>query len=255
MFRWSRPQPTALSAQSLLYDIHNHILPDVDDGARNVDEAIQSIEVLKDLGYGGAVLTPHIYREMFNNDEASLIERFGDFVDQVSDQIDGFDLKLGAEYLLDDQFLDKLYDASDQLLTFGNDPRKLLIEFSGLVEPLNTTELLDECRRQGIQPVIAHIERYPFVIDDRNDSCVQEWRQHGALLQMNVGSLTGQYGSVIQRAARHLWRNTLVDLLGTDLHRPYGTRRFLHKSWEYIRKTPNGFDAVHHRKLFEATPS
>ncbi len=234
--------------------MHCHLLPEVDDGAKDTQDALECIALLKAMGYRGAVLTPHIYRDVFDNNEAFLAGRFESFRAEVAQQIDGFELKLGAEYLLDDQFLDKLYDRSDQLLTFGEGRRCLLIEFSGLVEPLNSTELLDECRRQGIEPIIAHIERYPFVIDDHDLRKVLTWQQHGAMLQVNIGSLAGQYGSAIQRTARHLWRRSCVDLLGTDMHRPRGARRFLEKAWDYIQKKPNGFNTDRHRLLFETDP-
>ena len=242
-----------MSPGAIGYDVHCHLLPDVDDGARNIEESISGVETLQTLGYQGTVFTPHIYREVFNNDEAFLRDRFEAFKHEAGDRLGEFQLQLGAEYLLDDQFLDKLYDHSDQLLTFGaaDGSRKLLIEFSGIIEPFNAVELIDECRRQGIEPIIAHIERYAFVVDDRVHRRAQEWREHGALLQINVGSLAGQYGPMIQRTARNLWHESFVDLLGTDLHRPYGTRRFLNKGWEYIQKKPNTFDPQRQRRVFE----
>lgn len=230
--------------------MHCHLLPGVDDGARDIDESLEGIEVLRLLGYEGAVLTPHIYRGAFDNSEQDLKERFDAFRAEVAGRIEGFELQLAAEYLLDDAFIEKLYDQSQTLLKIAGDPPKLLIEFTGLVEPLNALELIDECRRQGIQPIIAHIERYPFSGESLSQGRLQEWRTRGALLQMNLGSLVGHYGGAVQRTARQLWKGSVIDLLGTDMHRPYGVRRMLTEAWEYVQHKPTEFNAHTQRSLF-----
>lgn len=250
MFPWSRVQ-SDLSPGAIWFDVHNHLLPDVDDGVPDEQTALQCVDILRGLGYRGTVITPHIYREVHDNSELFLSERFDAFHAAVTDRLDGFQIQLGAEYRLDDQFLDKLYTDAGSLLLFGTDPPKLLIEFSGLVEPLNAAEVIDECQRQRIQPIIAHVERYFFSGDTKVSQSLSDWRHRGALLQMNLGSLVGQYGRVVQRRARMLWRESMIDLLGTDMHRPYGMQSYLSRAWAFIRKKPNAFDPRHHQNLFE----
>lgn len=243
---WSR---AGLSPQDVGGDVHSHLLAGVDDGVADIEQAFQCIDLLRSLGYRAAIITPHIYREVFDNTEATLAEAFAPFDKEVARRYDNFALHLGAEYMMDDQFLGKLYDAPQKLLRFGPDQRHVLVEFPTTVEPMNSGELLDECRRQNLSPIIAHIERYAFVGEPRGFDRVRTWRQNGALVQVNLGSFVGQYGRQMQRTARDLWRQSLVDVLGSDMHRPQRATRNLAKAWRYLRAHASEFDPATQRSL------
>lgn len=248
---WSSSKP--LSPQSVRYDVHSHLLPGVDDGVPDSDEALACLRLLSELGYVGAVITPHIHADGFDNTESFLRERFSDFAPLVAKELPGFSLQIAAEYMLDDQFLDRLYDHPDQLLRFGPDQSLLLIEMSTFVEPVNLNEVLDECRRHRIQPIMAHVERYLFVTEsDKGPDRLREWRERGALIQVNLGSFADQYGSKIRKAARRLWAEDVVDLLGSDMHRSKRAVNTLPKAWKYLRSRRGKFDEAVQAGLFDS---
>ena len=251
------PSAEPLSAATVRYDIHSHILPGVDDGSRTFDEACECIDLLIAHGYAGAVVTPHINRSMFGNDEPSLRDAWARFQPRIAERYEGFALHLAAEYMMDDAFLDTLYDAPSRLLRFGPpseafaDGSYVLIEFHTAVLPANMDDLLSECRRQGLRPVLAHVERYAFVVSGRGHERLAAWRDGGAIAQLNIGSLSGQYGKAIQKAARALWDASLIDLLGTDMHRTERAATHLPESWRYVAEHPNQFNPALQQKLKE----
>lgn len=239
----------ALSAERLKYDLHSHLLPDVDDGVRNWEEALQAIESLIGLGYSGAVTTPHIYAEVFNNSEERLRSRFAELCDRAHARFPDFHLNLGAEYYLDEQLIGKILCSPSNLLSVGDQGRWILIELS-MVHPCpNVDDLLLSCRRQNLQPIIAHPERYDSVQNDKNFNRLKGWVAQGALLQMDLGAVVGQYGSEAAEAANAILENGLYHFIGTDLHRPRQCEKYHRPAWERLKKQVNRFDEKRHHRL------
>ncbi len=249
-----RPPPRrsspALTPQAVLWDVHNHLLFQVDDGVRDVGESLQGVALLRDLGYRGAVVTPHIYREVFDNDEAMLIERFERMLSHIAEVYPDFRLQLGAEYMLDESLLDRLYHNPARLLRFGPQRSHVLVELPVTSEPLFLSEFLDECHRQGLRPIVAHAERYRFVAEDEQGMArVQSWRSRGALIQMNLESLVGRDGRTAQRLARMLWQAALIDIVGSDMHRPHLASKTLARAWDALVRSGGSFDPSRQRSL------
>jgi tyrosine-protein phosphatase YwqE len=250
IFRLRKRLNPNLSPQAVRWDVHTHLLPGVDDGARDLDEAFLGIEVLRGLGYHGTVITPHIYPEVFDNNERDLTHCFEEFQAKVAAVFPGFLLQLGAEYMADESFVRRVYDDPKRLLRFGPHRTRVLVEFSAVLEPVYADELFDECRRQGLQPVVAHLERYPVVAGVGGGDRVRLWRNRGALLQMNLESLSGVNGRMIKRTAEHLLKESLVDLVGSDMHRPEAAEKNLARGWASFSRAAKTFDVRHQRKLF-----
>lgn len=254
MWPWSRSTP--LSPRLIRFDMHNHLLPGVDDGVRSRDQAFEAVGVLREMGYSGAVITPHINRERYDNSEADLLAHFGEFEEAARERAPGFRLQLGAEYRYDELLLDRLFDDPGGLLQFGHGMRHLLVELPVTPVAPSMDVLLDECARLDIRPVVAHIERYPSLQGPSCESHASRWREHGALLQVNLGSFAGQYGRRSRTAAATLWKAGLVDMLGTDMHRPQGAAGVLDRAWRYLSSHTNraGFDPNWHEGLFVEMP-
>jgi tyrosine-protein phosphatase YwqE len=225
------------------WDIHNHLLPGVDDGVRDLDEFLACVRLMTTLGYRGAVITPHLFADAFDTTERMLRERYEAFLPVASPRLEGFRLHLAGEYMMDERFLNTLYGHADDLLRFGPGMRHFLMELPTTIEPVNLADVLAECGRQGLTPVIAHVERYLYVTGTRSGmDRLRAWRERGALLQVNVGSFAGQYGRDIQQAAKRVWAQSLVDALGSDMHRPTRAETALPEGWDYVAKHGNGFD-------------
>lgn len=214
--RLFKPEP----ARTLIpQDMHCHLLPGVDDGVSTFDDALHCLQGLQRLGYTGVTLTPHIYPEVFDNNEQDLRRAFTDFQRRMSQALPGFNLTLGAEYFCDDHFRRRMHDAPSSLLTAGADGRTILVEFSTHATLHEVSLHVHDLLLHNLRPMLAHVERYPFLHDAAGLEHLHQWRSAGVRVQVNAGSLAGQYGSKVKASASLLCSRGVVDALGTDLHK------------------------------------
>ncbi len=196
----------------LQVDMHSHLIPGVDDGAPEVEDAIVLIRGMEELGYQKIITTPHIYKEYYPNTRKTLEEGFERLQKGLEGQQLKVDLEYAAEYFLDDHFQELL--EKKELLTFADN--RVLVEMSFFGAPPNLYELLFEVQTQGYKPILAHPERYTYY--GKNTDKYEKLKDHGCWLQVNLLSLVGHYGPEVQKNAQNLLKAGLVDLLGTDLH-------------------------------------
>ena len=210
------PQPdiAPLDLSAFRIDYHSHLVPGVDDGAADLDASLEMIQGLVDLGYEGAVTTPHVYPGMYPNSPDTLRPPFEMLKEAVSRKHPHFRLALGAEYFLDAGLLDALRNGSE-LLTPG---KHLLFELPFVSPPPEDllSEFLFEAQVMGLKPVMAHIERYPYWHNELHR--FEEWAEQGVLLQVNAASLAGGHGREIQEAAEYCIQKGWVRILGSDAH-------------------------------------
>jgi protein-tyrosine phosphatase len=201
---------------ALATDMHAHWLPGLDDGVASIDEAIDLLGGLEALGYRAAIATPHIMADHYRNDAASIKAALAD-VRQAAAQA-GLKIRLdaAAEYYLDDSLFSAL-EHSEVLSLAG---RFLLFELSYLNRPSGLQQAIFAIQTSGLQPILAHPERYPYLVAEPNLSPFRELCEQGVLLQINLGSLLGHYGPESRRCARQLIDAGLVHFAGTDAHRP-----------------------------------
>ncbi len=207
--------PTSPTDFSVLHaDLHSHLLPGLDDGVPDMDEALELIEALRQMGYSLIITTPHVSGERYPN--ASSIIREAGRATQEAVRKAGIPvtLRAAAEYMLDENFVRLLRD--DDLLTL-DDQGHVLVEMSFLHPPLALNKYLFDMQNKGYKPVLAHPERYPFYHLKMDD--YQNLKEMGCLFQVNILSITGHYGPDVQQSALLLLKSHLVDFLGTDAHR------------------------------------
>lgn len=198
-------------------DLHSHLIPGVDDGSRTVEEAVEAIGRLWTAGVRGIVTTPH-FRGSVTQDRERQAARFQEFdrgwdslVATASEAFPNLVLRRGAEVMLD--IPDP--DLSHPSLHLG-DTNYVLVEWPHLTVPPGTLRVLHHIRKSGIAPIIAHPERYTGF--DKNLRLAGEWREGGAVLQVNHGSLLGRYGEEVRGRAFSLLERGWVDLLSSDFH-------------------------------------
>lgn len=143
-------------------DFHSHLLPAVDDGAKTFEDSLQLIKGLLSLGIEQIITTPHIHFYSYpQNTSDSLQKAFETFYEAIIKEIPDLNISLGAEHLLDDNFL-KILRENKVLPVFNN---HLLIELGYKVPPPNLHEILFEIQIKGYVPIIAHPERYLYYAD------------------------------------------------------------------------------------------
>jgi tyrosine-protein phosphatase YwqE len=205
---------TALADLSLLKtDMHSHLIPGVDDGARDIDASIDLIKGMYKLGYRKLITTPHIMWDIYKNNSVVILERL-EWV-RAAVQKEGLDIEINAaaEYFLDDHVASLLKN-NEPLLTVSSN--KVLVEFSLAYPSHSLKDILFEMQMQGYQPIIAHPERYIYL--EHNKTFYEDLKDIGCLFQLNMLSLTGHYGKSVQELAHYLVKKNYYDLIGTDLH-------------------------------------
>jgi len=199
-----------------LADFHSHLMPGVDDGATDEAESSPALATLQEQGVVALITTPHVDGSI-TTDPAALAARLAALdagwarLQRVAAGFDGVSVMRGAEIMLDTPDPD-LSDA--RLRLNGGD--FVLVEFGFMTVPPNSAAALRRLRSAGVVPVLAHPERYSGLT--RESDLPQQWREAGALLQVNAGSLTGRYGAEAQSIAHGLLRAGLVDYIGSDYH-------------------------------------
>jgi tyrosine-protein phosphatase YwqE len=128
-------------------------------------------------------------------------------------QID-VEIEAAAEYYCDEHFEEQI--ESGKLLTFGGDKKFVLFEISFAEENINLGRAIFNMRLAGYQPILAHPERYEFW--HRSMERYQSMIDKDVLLQLNINSLTGQYGPNCQRISERLIDKGMVSFIGTDCH-------------------------------------
>jgi len=194
-------------------DIHSHLLPGIDDGSPDIETSLQLIRGMKAFGYKKLITTPHIMWDVYKNTNSIILEKLSEVRGRLKEEQIDIELEAAAEYFIDEH-LSELVERKEPLLSFGNN--FILVEFSMVSQPFEWKKTLFEMQIQGYQPVIAHPERYAYL--DRNKNFYDELKSAGYLFQLNMLSLSGQYGSSVTELARYLTKKGYYDLIGTDLH-------------------------------------
>lgn len=195
----------------LTTDIHSHILPSIDDGAKNLNESVVMLKAMQDLGYKKVIATPHIMADVYKNSPDKIRESLA--LLQKEAKLRGLKIKIeaAAEYYLDEGFLEHL--ESGDILTFGEN--YLLFETSFSQKPHFLEEMIFEMQANGYKPVFAHPERYRYI---KNDGNYIKLKESGVLFQINLNSLSGYYGREAKHKAEFLVNRGLVDFVGSDAH-------------------------------------
>ena len=219
--------PDAAQPSFPIVDLHSHLVPGVDDGTRTVDESIEALSGLYREGARAVVTTPHLLIPHLPTDAAigrELDARRRAF-DALSQAFRGREdlpsIWLGQEiWAPDAAAIRRVAHRTD----VGLPGRFLLVEF-GFDLQGNHNDVIHEALQAGRQIVIAHPERYHYLPGHQPLEVMRTWQEIGALLQVNVGSLTGHYQNSSPGSERLAWEMAatgLLDLLATDHH---GSRR------------------------------
>jgi protein-tyrosine phosphatase len=195
----------------LLADIHSHLLPGIDDGVRDFDEALMVVRQLKDLGYQKLVTTPHIMSDTYRNDPVIIGNRLKELILFLSENIIDIKIEAAAEYYFDTWLINEVNEGRP-LLTFGD--HYLLFEMNYMTEPYQLNDFIFKVTTNGYKPVLAHPERYQFMTLEK----AEDLHHRGVLLQVNILSFIDYYSKPVRLMANHLVDRGWVNFLGSDCH-------------------------------------
>jgi protein-tyrosine phosphatase len=198
-------------------DIHSHLVPGVDDGAPTLEDAMEGLDRMVARGVVRIVTTPHLDASLTRNAGllASALDRMDAAFELLSASVKARYPALVLERAHEIKLDVPDPDLSDPRLCYPG-TQVVLVEWPGLQIPPGTTRVLEELVEAGIQPVIAHPERYRGLAT--HPGLPAAWRGAGAWLLVNHGSVVGRYGKEAERNAERLLARGWVDGMATDFH-------------------------------------
>lgn len=201
-----------------MFDVHCHIVYGVDDGAQTFEESLDMLDEAYKSGVKGIVATPHTnvpgsYMNYWNGEILEKIKRIRSAVKEKE-----LDIKIfcGQEIFCTHETV-KLLKSGDAITL--NNSKYPLIEFDFYEYSDNVYMMLEQIVAEGYIPVVAHPERYRFVMEDK--TAVDKLKNIGCLIQVNKGSISGSFGTDAMYAARRILDSRLADVIASDAHSPY----------------------------------
>jgi protein-tyrosine phosphatase len=193
-------------------DIHSHLLPGIDDGAKNFADTLQLTRALQGFGVTEIITTPHIIQHVWDNTPEQIISNKNDTVLQLEKNNLKLPFQAAAEYLMDDQFV-RLFESHDLLTLKDN---YVLVEMSYINAPIQLYSILFDLQVAGYIPVLAHPERYLFY--HNNFSEYLKLKRAGCLFQLNLLAVVGYYGAEITKIAEQLLAKGMYTYVDSDVH-------------------------------------
>jgi len=172
-----------------MIDFHTHIIPNIDDGSKSIEETFNLINEAKEAGFDGIVLTSHYIENYYETD----IPERDVWVKAISDnlRVKGIetDLYLGNEIYMTDNMMNLLIQGKASTI---NNSSYVLFEMPLNAEPMNLYDVIYSLQENKLIPVLAHPERYSFI--QKEPELVFDLIEKGVLMQANYGSILGKYG-------------------------------------------------------------
>lgn len=197
-----------------MIDVHSHILPNIDDGSRSIDETFNLIKEAKEAGFEGIICTSHYMENYYETDRPEREVWINAIHENLKNKNIEMNLYLGNEIYMSDNIIKLLEDGK---ATTMNDTSYVLFELPLNAEPMNLYDMVYEMQQYKIVPILAHPERYSFVQTD--PELIYDLIDKGVLMQANYGSIVGQYGKKAQMIVQKFLENNMIHMLGTDAHR------------------------------------
>ncbi|TDE29145.1 histidinol phosphatase [Flavobacterium ranwuense] len=193
-------------------DIHSHLLPGIDDGAKTFEDTLKLTLALQEMGISQFITTPHIIQQVWENTHEKILNKKTTTVLELEKNNITVPFNAAAEYLMDDQFV-RLFESHDLLTLKDN---YVLVEMSYINAPIQLYSILFDLQVAGYIPVLAHPERYLFYHNNFNE--YHKLKRAGCLFQLNLLSVVGYYGVAITKIAEQLLQKGMYTYVGSDVH-------------------------------------
>ena len=214
-----------------MIDIHSHIIPNVDDGARSVEETFNILKEAQEAGFTDVILTSHFLLNYYETNAQELIFWKEKLQEVLKKQGTKINLHSGMEIYITNQMEELL--ENKKILTLANSGY-MLIELPLATNVKYFDYVVYYLEAKGIKPIIAHPERYKCV--QKDPDIVEEYIEKGCLIQCNYGSIVNLYGREAEKTIKTLLKKNKVHILGSDVHRENGTYLIILDAIKKIRK-------------------
>lgn len=196
-----------------MIDIHSHILPGIDDGSKSIKMTLEMLKKAEAEGIMNIVATPHFRRGCFDtpySEITEIVKKINSFIKSEGVTINVIP---GQEVYFSEKIID---DFESGVIGTINGGKYMLVEFSMRRIPKEALDYMYELKLRGITPIIAHPERYSDVIG--NIEVLNQFIDEGCLLQLNAGSIRGDFGKTVKKTAEKLIKAGAYSFIGSDAH-------------------------------------
>lgn len=215
-----------------MIDLHCHILPGIDDGAKTMDDSIAMAHVAVAEGITHILATPHYKNNRWTNERAVVLEG----VAAVQKELDNRNIPLtlfpGQEVRIVGELMDDIEKNKIQFIDETN--QYLMIEFPTATVPAFTDSLFFELQKSGVTPIIVHPERNHAILND--STILADLVEKGALAQLTAGSYTGSFGKKIQKFSKQLIEANLVHFIASDAHNTTTRTFYMKEAYKKLEK-------------------
>ena len=197
-----------------MIDFHTHILPNIDDGSRSIEETFNLIKEAKNVGFEAIISTSHYIEEYYETNAPEREVWINAIYENLQAKNIDINLYLGNEIYLSENIIKLLEEGKASTI---NDTSYVLFEMPLNAEPMNLYDVIYEMMQYKLVPILAHPERYSFV--QKEPELIYDLIEKGVLMQANFGSILGIYGEKTQIIIRKFLESNMIHFLGTDVHR------------------------------------
>jgi len=190
-------------------DIHSHILPGIDDGAKNAKESLELINEMKKMGFSKIIGTPHTYPGLYENTNKTINNAFKKLKGKIPK---GIIISYASEYMMENSLIEK---ANEKKLLCIKD-NFVLVEMSYISAPINLFNIIYELQVNGYKVILAHPERYLFYFNKFSNYL--QLKKRGCFFQANLLSATNYYSKNVSKKLDELLEKGMIDFVGSDIH-------------------------------------
>jgi len=226
-----------------MIDIHSHILPGLDDGAKTLEDSVAMVRLAAETGTTDIVATPHANLE-YSYDQELVDQKIEELREACGNVVR---IYRGCDFHL---HYDNIQDALANPAKYAvNQKSYLLVEFSELLIARTTDELFHRLRLAGLIPIITHPERNHLL--QQRIELLEHWARAGCYLQVTALSLLGRFGKRAREFSEELMRRRLVHIVASDAHDPVHRPARLDETRDYVTRR---YGARRAERLFELNP-
>lgn len=215
-----------------MIDLHCHILPGIDDGAKNIEDSLDMARKAVSEGITHILATPHYKNGHWDNEKKDILI----LVDELQQELDARDIPLtifpGQEVRINGELFEELGEDKIQFIDESN--QYVLIEFPTPAIPAYTESLFFELQKMSITPIIVHPERNREVLKDPN--VLLPFIEKGVLAQLTAASYTGGFGKSIQKLSKQLIEANLVHFIASDAHNISSRSFYMKEAFQMLEK-------------------
>jgi protein-tyrosine phosphatase len=225
-----------------MIDIHSHILPGIDDGARTIKDSIDMAKVAVNEGVTTIIATPHHKNNQFNNLKSSILTEVNDLNTVLKQENIPLTVLPGQEVRIYGEVLEDYY--KEEILTL-NHTKYLFIEFPSSSVPRYSERLLYELQTEGIIPIIVHPERNKEL--QEKPELLYQLVKNGALTQVTASSVAGYFGKNVKKFSEQLIEYNLTHFIASDAHNIHSRGFKMLEALDMIEEN-FGLDYIYHFK-------